>query len=160
MPRSYVLGLQAKLSYKNSGTTKVSFAADAATLVETGNVRDLTLNLETAEADITTRSAVGWRQVVGTLKDGSVDFEMIWDPTDLAFIQFMTAWLNTTTIPVAVLDHVDAPPTGERVIGLYADFAVVNFSRSEPLEDALKASVRLRIGRAPTAPEWVNILTP
>jgi hypothetical protein len=35
------------------------------------NVRDVTLNLETGEADVTTRANSGWKQTFATLKDGS-----------------------------------------------------------------------------------------
>ena len=56
------LGLDAKL-FRNTGT----FATP--TWNEITNVRDVTLNLEAGEADVTTRGNNGWRATVATLKD-------------------------------------------------------------------------------------------
>ena len=61
------LGMDAKL-YRNAG----SFGSPIWT--EVTNVKDLTLNLEKGEADVTTRANGGWRATVGTLKDASIDF--------------------------------------------------------------------------------------
>ena len=62
------LGMDAKL-YRNKGTYAVP------DWEEITNVRDVTLNLEEGEADLTTRANAGWRATLGTLKDASVDFE-------------------------------------------------------------------------------------
>ena len=64
------LGLDAKL-FQNTGTYATP------TWDEITNVRDLTLNLEAGEADVTTRGNAGWRATVATLKDGSIEFEMV-----------------------------------------------------------------------------------
>lgn len=168
MARDFVLGLNAKMYYLrlNEGVAsdgiKTDFATDKATLVnnELDNVRDVTLNLETGQADVTTRGGSGWRQIVATLKSGTVETQMVWDPTDVGFTDFLTAWLAGRTIAVAILDHVTVPPSGEKVIGLYADFAITNFTRNEQLENALLADVRLNVGRGTTSPEWVDVLTP
>jgi len=69
------LGLDAKL-YRNTGT----FAAPAWNEIK--NVKDVTLNLEAGEADVTTRGNAGWKATVATLKDGSIEFEMVWDTAD------------------------------------------------------------------------------
>lgn len=45
----------------------------------------MTLSLETGEADVTTRANSGWRATVGTLKEASVEFEMVWDTADAGF---------------------------------------------------------------------------
>ncbi len=69
------LGLDARL-YMNSGT----YASPTWSGLNT--VRDLTLNLETGEADVSTRSNQGWRATVSTLKDASLEFELVIDPED------------------------------------------------------------------------------
>ena len=66
--KSYTLGLEAKLFFGAAGAT-------AAT--EMKNVKDVTLNMETGEADVTTRAAEGWRLTAATLKEASVEFEMV-----------------------------------------------------------------------------------
>ena len=65
------LGMEARLYYDAAG-----MSADP-TWTELTNVRDLTLNLEKGEADLTTRANNGWRATEGTLKDASVEFEMV-----------------------------------------------------------------------------------
>ncbi|GAB4138374.1 MAG: hypothetical protein Tsb009_06550 [Planctomycetaceae bacterium] len=51
------LGMEAKL-YRNTGTYALP------TWVEMINVKDLTLNLEAGEADVTTRGNAGWRATI------------------------------------------------------------------------------------------------
>ena len=67
---TYILGMNAKMYHGTAGTT-------AAT--EAKNVRDATLNLETGESDVTTRANNGWRATAATLKECTVDFEMVWN---------------------------------------------------------------------------------
>ena len=55
-----VLGLNAKLLRGAAGSTGST---------EVKNVKDLTLNLESGEADVTTRATGGWRATAGTLKE-------------------------------------------------------------------------------------------
>ena len=62
------LGMEAKL-YRNTGTYALP------TWVEMINVKDLTLNLEAGEADVTTRGNAGWKATIAALKDGSIEFE-------------------------------------------------------------------------------------
>jgi hypothetical protein len=38
--------------------------------------------------------------------------------------------------------------------GLRAEFSVLDFSRDEPLEDVLTATVKLGIGYSSNTPEW------
>ena len=69
------LGLDAKL-FRNAASYDTP---DWQVMV---NVKDLTLNIEAGEADVTTRGNNGWRAIVATLKDGSIEFEMVWDTAD------------------------------------------------------------------------------
>lgn len=136
------LGMNAKL-YLAAATLSGDEASDveAATWTEVDNVRDLTLNLETGEADITTRANSGWRQTLGTLKDGSVEYEAVWDDADTQFGLIKDAWLAGSEIGVAVMTG-DIEVAGEE--GLAGNFSVTNFTRSEALEDAIKVSVTLK----------------
>lgn len=135
----YKLGLEAKLFYGNAG-------AKAAT--ELTNVKDVTLNLETGEADVTTRAAQGWRATAATLKDGSLEFTMVWDTEDEGFIAIKDAFFDNTPIALMVDDGAGS--------GLDADFVVTNFSRSEPLEEALTVSVTCKPTYATRPPAWVE----
>jgi hypothetical protein len=135
---SIKLGMEAKLYYGAAGATATS---------ELTNVKDVTLNLESGEADVTTRANAGWRATVGTLKTGSVEFEMIWDSDDLGFTAIKDAYFNNTPIALAILDG----PGGE---GLDADFSVTNFTRNEPLEEAITVNVTVKPTYSTRAPDW------
>jgi hypothetical protein len=141
------LGLDAKL-YRNTGT----YASP--TWNEIKNVKDVTLNLETAEADVTTRGNNGWRATVATLKDGSVEFEMVWDSADDDFGTIRDAFLNKTAVELAVMDG-DITVTGTQ--GLRASYMVMKFSRNEPLEEAITVSVTVKPTYATNAPTWMTI---
>ena len=134
------LGMNAKLYHGPAGSTATS---------ELTNTRDVTLNLETGEADATTRGSMGWRLFVTTLKEGAVEFEMVWDTQDSGFTAIKNAFFNNTPIALAVLDKEDGS-------GLDADFMITNFSRSEPLEEAITVSVRARPTYSDRAPDWVE----
>jgi hypothetical protein len=121
---------------------------------EIGNVKDVTLNLQKAEADVTTRGNNGWKATVGTLKDGSVEFNMIWDTTDAAFNAFQEAYFDNTVIGVAVMDG-DIETNGSQ--GLWADMMVTDFTRSEPLEDAITVKVTVKPTYSANPADWVTI---
>jgi len=132
------LGMEAKLYYGPAGSTANT---------ELNNVKDVTLNLETGEADVTTRGNQGWRATVATLKSGTVEFEMIWDTGNAGFTAIKNAYFNNTPIALAILDG----PNGE---GLDADFSITNFSRNEPLEEAITVSVTAKPTYSTRAPAW------
>jgi len=134
--------MEAKV-YRNTGTWATP------TWVEITNVRDVTLNLETGEADVTTRANAGWRATVGTLKEASVEFEMVWDTADAGFTAIKNAFFNNAVIGLQVLD-------GTSGQGLQADFSITNFSRSEALEEAITVSVTAKVTYSATAPSWIG----
>ena len=139
------LGFEAKLYYKAAGV------ADPEAWTELDNCKDLTLNLEAGEADVTTRGTKGWRATVTTLLDGGVEFEMVWDTEDEGFTALQTAFFARSAIGLAIMDG-DILVAGAQ--GLHADFAVTNFSRNEPLEEALTVSVTVKPTYSATAPSW------
>jgi len=142
---SVKLGMQAKI-YRNTGTWA------APTWVEIGNVKDVTLNLETGEADVTTRGNAGWRATLGTLKDASVEFEMVWEPADAEFSAIKDAFFNGTSIDLAVMDG-DIAQTGTQ--GLRAEFSITAFSRNEPLEEAVTVNVTAKPAYSTNSPTWM-----
>ncbi len=141
------LGLDAKL-YRNTG----SYAAPV--WAEMPNVKDLTLNLETGEADVTTRGNAGWRATLATLKEGTVEFESVWDSEDEGFTALQQAYFANGTLEMAVMDgDITAPGTQ----GLRATMSVTNFSRNEALEEAITASVTMKPAYSANAPEWMTV---
>ena len=136
------LGMDAVLNFKSGGV------GGAGSWTELANVKDVTLSLETGEADIATRANAGWRATVGTLKEASVEFEMVWDTADAGFTAIKDAFFNNEVIGLQVLD-------GDAGSGLEADFSITNFSRSEQLEEALTVSVTAKVTYDGTAPSWI-----
>ncbi len=108
---------------------------------EMSDVKDVTLNLTTGEADVTTRANNGWKQTLATLKDGSVDFEMIWDPDDPEFATMFEAWLASEEVALAFMDG-DITENDRQ--GLVGNFVITNMSRAEPLEEAVTCSVTVK----------------
>lgn len=133
-----VLGLNAKLYRGTAGTT-------AATLLD--NVKDVTLTLETGEADVTTRAANGWRITKSTLKTATLEFTMVWNTTDAGFTAIESAFFNGTAIALAALD-------GSGGSGIDADWNITQFSREEPLEDALTVKVTCKPNGDTRNPSW------
>ena len=139
------LGMDAKLYYKAGGQDAVG------EWLELANTKDVTLSLEAGEADVTTRANNGWRATVATVKDGTVEWEMVWDTGDAGFGAIKDAFLTNGVIGLQVLD--DATGTGE---GLQADFMITNFSRNEALEEAITVSVSAKVTYSATAPTWIE----
>lgn len=132
-------------------TEKWDGTAAAPAHTEMPNVRDVTVNLETGEADITTRANNGWRATAATLKNGSVEFEMLWDPADAGFSKIQAAWSTSAEIGLAFMD---GAIDGADNSGLASNFTVTNFSRSEPLEEAVKVSVTVKPS---SFTEWAKV---
>ncbi len=141
------LGLDARI-YRNTGTFAVPIWN------EIKNVKDVTLNLEAGEADVTTRGNAGWRATVATLKDASIEFEMVWDTADDDFAAIRDTFLNRGAMEFAVMDG-DFTVTGSQ--GLRATCMVTNFSRNEALEEAITVSVTVKPTYAANPPSWVVV---
>jgi hypothetical protein len=144
------LGLDARL-YLNSGT----YASP--TWSGLNNVRDLTLNLETGEADVSTRANEGWRATVSTLKDASLEFELVIDPEDSGFTTVVNAFLQNEPLEFVVLDGPITGPGSVGSQGLRATFRIASFSRNEALEEAVTASVTAKPTYSENPPSWMSV---
>ena len=182
MSRSFVLGIDCRLykltdratnppvtPYADGSSTTPPSTAGNYTLIET--VQDVTLNLTTSTADLTNRKSNGWRQVVSALKEGSVDFSVLWQPDDPLFQALLNLFL--TQCPDAFL-ILDGPNTGFKtttpgeilgrcgetgdVTGLHADFILSDFSRNESLEEGVTADITIEPAVGLISPEWVQIV--
>jgi len=140
------LGMDAVL-YRNTG----SYGAPAWNKVV--NVKDLTLNLEAGEADVTTRNNNGWRATIAALKDGSIDFQMVWDTGDADFTALKNAFFGNSSVELLVMS---GPIDDTESEGLRATFSVTKFTRNEPLEEAITVDVTCKPTYADNAPEWLS----
>ena len=116
-----------------------------------------TLNLETGEADVSTRANNGWRATVGTLKDASLEFEMVWDTGDTDFTSIRDAFLNNTTVEFAVMDGLITGAGSSGSQGLRATFRIASFSRNEALEEAITVSVTAKPTYSANPPSWMTV---
>lgn len=133
-----VIGLNAKLYFGTAGSTAST---------ELTNVKDVTLNLECGEADVTTRASEGWKVSVATLKDASVEFTMLYDTENAGYSALKTAYFGGTPIALLIADDDEN--------GLDADFTITGFSIEQPLEDAVTVSITAKPTFKTRAPEWV-----
>ena len=124
--------------------------AGAIAPIEMKNVRDLALNIEKGEADITTRAAKGWKMTAATLKEGSIEFDLVYDAQNSDFTTLEAAFLCDVPLAFFVSDG-----DGN---GLDCDCDVTKFDLDQSLEEAVKASVTLKPtnigGSAGRAPVW------
>ena len=133
---TYVLGMNAGLYQGAAGSTTPS------SMSEVDNVRYVTLSMEAGEADITTRGNNGWRATAPTLRECTVEFQMVWKPGDTVFEAIKNAFLTAGTVALAVLDQ-KVGITGAQ--GPLGDFSITNFSRNEALEEAIVADVTAKL---------------
>jgi len=82
MSDNFTLGMDCKLYYK---TTPLTGPPDGTGWTEIDNAKDVNLQQENGEADITTRANGGWRATAATLKEATIEFEMLWKPSDAAY---------------------------------------------------------------------------
>ena len=136
-----VLGLNAKLLRGAAGATGTT---------EVKNVKDLTLNLESGEADVTTRATGGWRASAATLKEASLEFGILYDTEDADFQAFQSAYFSNTPLALFISD---GDSTTEH--GLDADFSITGFTVEQPLEEAVSVSITAKPTASTRAPTWV-----
>jgi len=189
--RPYVLGIDCALYYmptllRSSLSTiagfqaakSADFASDVFTnlqWIELEPIKDVTLNLSGATWDATTRASNRWRQMVQTLSEGTIEFQILWLPDDLAFAEMLSAYESGCGIAMLALDASVVWPeaagtcptavetrcgtTGYKVSGLFGDFSVTNFSRSEALEEGVVADVSMSPTKSTVYPVWIDDIT-
>jgi hypothetical protein len=127
------------------------------TWVEVKDVKDVTRNLEKALADFSIRGT-SFRLQKGTLKDLSIDFQMVHDPTDAAWIAFEGAFYTDADVEVLFLDG-PIGTAGSRGVRFMSQ--VTKFTGNEALEDAGLDDVTIVPSYFPTnIPRRVNVVTP
>ncbi len=102
---------------------------------EIKNVKDLTVNLEKAEADASTRANNGWRATVGTLMDASIEFTVLNKNGDTSFGMLQGLWSSGTPCDVGISDAGGS---------LTLTCEVMNFNVNQNLEEVVSADVTLK----------------
>jgi hypothetical protein len=161
------LGMNAKLYVMNTAATPtvpVPYNTALGQWIECPNIKDLTLDISVDSADVTVRGNNGWKASVATLKDATIDFDIISNTQNSDYILLKNAFLSNLRIGVLCLDKDKSTPAsaggdaswngaGE---GLKADMNVVKFSRGEQLAEGIKISVSLKPTYSSNAPTWVT----
>ncbi len=109
--------------------------------VEITNVKDLTVSLEKAEADASTRANNGWRATVGTLKDASIEFAVLNKDGDTSFATIQGLWSLGDPCDVEISD------AGGTLI---LTCEVMTFNVNQNLEEVISADVTLKPTQAST----------
>lgn len=136
----FLLGKNAKM-YFGAALLSQSVTPANADWTELGNVRDVSVNVEVGEADVTARDAGGWEEIAATLKSGTVEFEMVWRPSDPGFEAVRDALLNDSELAIMALDQAKETAGAQ---GLAANMMVTGFRRGEELRNAIIVSVTLK----------------
>lgn len=144
------------------GLDVITYLADSVTTPvydnPVGVIKDESVGLQRALADVTDRRANGFRLQKPTLIDGTVTITMIYDPADADFAEFQAAFFNRTQVVLFLADG-DATATGTWY-GLLAAFEVSNFGQTRNLEDAVVVDVELvpNLDSADdAAPKWHSV---
>lgn len=151
---AFILGLDTKLYYGIAGAAEAEGTPAAGDeWLELTNMKDLSLSLETATDDVSTRGGNGWRQTVATLKDGTTEFEMIYDPADAGFIAFNNAFFVVAKRVIGVY-VADGDESVSGTAGLMADFMITSYGITQNLEEASKVSVTIQPTFSAFTPAW------
>ena len=102
---------------------------------EIKNCKDLTVSLEKAEADATTRDNNGWRATVGTLKDASIEFAVLNKVGDSAFATLQGLFMSGDPCEVGISD-------AGGTLALTCE--VMSFNVNQNLEEVISADVTLK----------------
>ena len=129
------LGMECKLYYDS---TPLSNGASGASWTELDKAREVTVNCEASEADVTSRGNSGWRATRAALRDASLEFELLYDPADAGYEAIRDAYLGGGKIALAAMDG-DVATVGSE--GFAANFYITAFNRNEPLEEGVTVSV-------------------
>jgi len=108
------------------------------TWVEVPNVSNLTLNLSHATADVTTRAHAGWRTQVATLKEATIEFDMLDVAGDPSVAQIRQAFFARGQLHVLCLN---GSRTEVGSWGLKTLVEVTRFNRAEQMGQAIVISV-------------------
>ena len=121
------------------------------TWTELSGVKNVTLNVQGKEVDVTTRASGGFAAADIALMDASIEFEMPLDPADTGYQALETAFFGRALVGMAVMSG-DIETAGSR--GLWADCKILQFNREESLEDAMVVKVTAKPTHSANPPQW------
>lgn len=157
------LGVNGKL-YRLATGTRATWSATTtdgakvgpapSSLDEIPNCKDMSIPLEDAEADVTTRLNGGYEAVIGALRKTGINIAMVYDNADADYAALLKAYLTRGSIALAILDG-DKATVGTS--GFWADFAILKLEKSEPLTGAQMVTFFAKPTFSAVGPEWVKV---
>ncbi len=119
-------------AYRNSG----SYGSPSWQLVST--IKDLMLKGGKKEADATTRGDAGNEITVGTIKQRSIEFEIVEDTTTGEYTTFSDSYENGTGIDMVILNGLI---NASGATGVRMTVEVMDFDRDEKLDGVVTRKV-------------------
>lgn len=123
----FKLGFESKLFIGAAGSTPTN---------EAKNVKDVTLNLEAAEVDASTRKSGKFKVYISGRIDAGIEFKMNVDADDTTLPIIRAAWIGRSAIAVKV-DLGDG-------MAFDTDAIVTNFTNEQADEEVITYSVTLK----------------
>jgi hypothetical protein len=158
---AYKLGGNGAIYY--GGTTRASWPTSgaAAGLAILNRVGDVKLNLEKGDEDSSTRDTTPYETSFAGFIKASIDFQLKYDSADAGYLAMEASYFstNTATISLAILD---GKTTAAGYKGLWADFQIFKFEKSEPVKGLQTVDVTVRpslntsAGTNVLPPSWVT----
>lgn len=136
------LGLNAK-TYRNTGTH------ESPTWTELTNIVDLTDGDEMEEADVTTRASGGFGEYEPTIRNLSLEFQMVNKAGDTDLAAIRTAYTTRAAIELLILE---GPIAEVGVKGVRASYKVFSFAKGQELRNAQMIDVTLKPCSSENAP--------
>jgi hypothetical protein len=123
---------------------------------EVDNIKDLKLTMGKSTVDISTRGGARTRMKVGTLKEISVEFQMMWNNEDTYFNILRDAYSKDTEVSAAILT---GSKTENGSQGPIFNWIVSKLDRDESLESNITADVTLEPSSVNTTNEegWMEV---
>jgi hypothetical protein len=138
------VGWASKLYYNSA-------AYDTPTWVEIPIARDVKVTMTADEADVTTRGALGWKQMIQGLRELSFEFQIVHDPEDEVWEYLRSAFWSNTPIDLWAADQVysDADAQGPRGV-----CAVFGFDKNEALSEGVVHDLVAKNTYSEDPPTW------
>ena len=114
----------------------------ASASVEVTYAQDVTINFTDDTIETTSRESAPWKDRIAGLRDWSANFQALYQNTDTALDTLEAAFIAGTVLSVRFIDN-----DGD---GYYGDCIVAEFTKEEPLADAMVRTVTLEGKGAPT----------
>ncbi|MFA5291951.1 MAG: phage tail tube protein [Phycisphaerae bacterium] len=99
---------------------------------EVTSAKDVTISIEANEIDVTTRGNDGWKAVATSLKEGTIEWEMVVGADGDATSSCYAALINNTQLTITV---------SSGGVGLSGNFVITSIVQNEPIGDAITAKV-------------------